>query len=46
MDDSLYSLNKLKSDIESFKIISFPLPKDKKEELKKLEKQLDLIEKK
>ena len=45
MDGNLYSLNKLKSDIESSKIISFLLPKDKRDKLMKLEKQLDLMEK-
>ena len=45
MDGNLYSLNKLKSDIESSKIISFLLPKDKRDKLKKLERQPDLMEK-
>lgn len=45
MDNNLYSLNKLRSDIKALKTLSFLLQKDKKEELKKLEKQLDLMEK-
>ena len=45
MDNNLHSLNKLKTDIKAARLISFLLPKDKRTEIKNLEKQVEEMEK-
>ncbi len=44
MDNNLHSLNKLKSEIKAAKFLAFLLPKGKRMEIKKLDKQLLEIE--
>lgn len=44
MDNNLHSLNKLKNDINTIQLISFLLPKDKQTEIKKLQKQIEEID--
>lgn len=44
MDNNLCSLGKLKKDIKTLKLISFVLSKDKRVEIKSLEKQIEEIE--
>ncbi len=44
MDNNLYSLGKLKKDIKTLRFISFALPKDKRVEIKNLEKQIKEME--
>lgn len=45
MDNNLHSLIKLKNDIKAARLLSFLLPKDKRVEIKNLEKQLNEMEK-
>ena len=44
MDNNLCSFDKLKKDIKALRLISFVLPKDKRVEIKNLEKQIEEME--
>ena len=44
MDNNLNSLNKLKNDMKAMQILSFLLPKEKRSEFKRIQKQLNEIE--
>ena len=41
MDENLHSLNELEKNIQSMKLLSFFLPRDKRKQLKELEAQVN-----
>ena len=45
MNENLHSLNQLKSNIKAMRVISFLFPKNKRDELKKIEEQIEHMEK-